>query len=256
MKIKRVIRRLWAWSFPTLVTTMFLFTVARTVVFAQLSPGDILVVDQVDPFRTVLGGLFRVDPVSGNRTLFSDFSNAAQGLPLPRFTSGQVAIEASGDILVLGGDEIAGEIAGGLFRVDPVSGNRILLSDFGNAALGPVGALEPSGMAVEASGDILVVDQGPRGGLFRVDPVSGNRILLSDFGNAAQGPLGINPFAVAVEASGDILVVDFRAAPPGALPVASALGHVGGQGLLFRVDPVRAGTASCSVTSATPLKAR
>jgi|GEM_PF-1130842 len=31
------------------------------------------------------------------------------------------------------------------------------------------------------------------GALFRVDPISGNRALVSDFGNAAQGPLVNDP---------------------------------------------------------------
>jgi hypothetical protein len=44
--------------------------------------------------------------------------------------------------------------------------------------------------------------------LFRVDPATGTRTLLSDFSNAAQGPLGTDPIGVAVEASGTILVSD------------------------------------------------
>ncbi len=36
------------------------------------------------------------------------------------------------------------------------------------------------------------------GALFRVDPSSGTRTLLSDFGNAGQGPTGIDPLGVAV----------------------------------------------------------
>jgi len=62
-------------------------------------------------------------------------------------------------------------------------------------------------------GDILVIDRDDgtvgRGALFLVDPISGARTLLSDFGDTEQGPIGVNPFGVAVEASGNILVIDY-----------------------------------------------
>ncbi len=99
--------------------------------------------------------------------------------------------------------------AGALFTVDPASGNRTLLSDFGNIAQGLLG-LDPFGVALAANGDILVIDPsagtGSRGALFTVDPASGNRTLLSDFSAGAQGPLGESPFGVAVvppDADGD-----------------------------------------------------
>ncbi len=101
--------------------------------------------------------------------------------------------------------------AGALFRVDTASGNRSLVSDFGNAAQGPLGA-DPSGLALEASGTILVIDFSAgtdfAGALFRVDPASGNRSLVSDFGNAAQGPLILASFGLALEATGTVLVID------------------------------------------------
>ena len=79
-----------------------------------------------------------------------------------------------------------------------------------------------------AAGDSLVVDHsggtGSNGALFRVNPTTGARTLLSDFGNAAQGPQGSNPDGVAVEASGSVLVIDQSAG-------------TNGDGALFRVDP-------------------
>ena len=187
--------------------------------------GAILVTD-FDGGTGGLGQLFRVDRVTGNRTLLSDFGNAAQGPPAAgTFGVAGVAVEASGAILVV---DMGSGTPGKLFRVDPVTGNRTLLSDFANAAQGPLG-LDPNGVAVERSGAILVVDQnvgaGFPGALFRVDPLTGNRTLLSDFGNAAQGPLGVDPVGVAVESSGAILVVDEKTenVPAGAL---------------FRVDPL------------------
>ena len=99
-------------------------------------------------------------------------------------------------------------------RVDPASGAPATL-----ASGAPFD--DPIGIAVEASGQILVADESAAGGpgaLFRVDPASGARATL------ASGAPFSAPTGVAVEASGQILVVD-PAADPGAL------------GALFRVDP-------------------
>ena len=99
---------------------------------------------------------------------------------------------SEGDILVTDQDGV-------LFSVDP-SGNRAIISDFGNAAQGALG-FSPLGVAINASGEILVVDRnagtGFLGALFSVDP-SGNRTIISDFGDAAQGVLGFDPFGVAI----------------------------------------------------------
>jgi hypothetical protein len=77
--------------------------------------------------------------------------------------------------------------------VDPETGTRTLLSDFGDAGQGPVGEV-PLGVGVEVAGTILVsnsvVGTNFRGVLFRVDPRTGRRTLLTDFGDAGQGPVG------------------------------------------------------------------
>ena len=187
------------------------------------SSTDILVTDQAAGTAS-LGAVFRVDATTGARTVLSDFGNPAQG-PLGVEPFG-IALEASGEILVA--DIHAGTGAlGALFRVDPTTGARTLLSDFGNPAQGPLG-VDPFGVTVEPSGQILVIDgnagTGSLGALFRVDPTTGARTLLSDFGNPAQGPLGLEPLAVVVEPSGQILVID-------------ASGGTASFGALFRVDP-------------------
>ena len=68
------------------------------------------------------------------------------------------------------------------------------------------------GAAPAAADETYVVDfsagTGGFGALFRVDPMSGNRSLVSDFGNAAQGPLGLDPSGLALEAGGTVLVID------------------------------------------------
>jgi hypothetical protein len=181
------------------------------------------------------GLLFRVNPLNGIRTVVNNFGDATQGpvVPSPR----GIAVEASGQILVI--DYNAGtDHKGALFRVDPQSKRRTLLSDFGNPWQSatpetPLGH-EPGGVAVEVSRNILVVDQDAgtdlKGALFRVHPDVGFRELLSDFGNPGQGLLGSDPYDVTVEADGTILVVDQVA------KIGDGFG--GGTGALFRVDPV------------------
>ena len=162
--------------------------------------GTILATDCNNLGSSSGGLLFRIDPLTGQRTVLSDFGNPAQG-GLAQFPSG-MAVEASGMILVAA--PFAGSVPGGaLFRVEPVNGARTLLSDFGNAAQGATGTLLRA-VAVEATDAILVVDEdvddvvGPGlGALFRVDHVTGQRTVLSDFGNPAQG-LGQAPSGVAV----------------------------------------------------------
>jgi len=170
------------------------------------------------------GALFTVHPVTGSRTILSDFGNAIQG-PTGVALSG-IAIEPSGRILVTDVGNIGP--GGSLFTVDPVTGSRTILSDFGNATQGPLGVY-PSGIAIGASGTILVIDYnagtGGKGALFTVHPVTGSRTILSDFGNATQGPTGLDAFGIAIEPSGTILVIDAAAA-------------TGGKGALFTVDPV------------------
>jgi len=121
-----------------------------------------------------------------------------------------------------------------------MTGQRIVLSDFSDPAQGPVadGAAGDGilGIAVERSGEILVTAKGAgspdaggtvfRDALLRVNPVNGQRTVLSDFGDPAQGPLGGQcSFGVAIEASGTILATD-----------CNNLGSSSG-GLLFRIDP-------------------
>jgi hypothetical protein len=121
-------------------------------------------------------------------------------ISLVRLTLPAQAQPTPGDILVI--DFNAGtNLGGALFSINPTTGARTLLSDFGNTAQGPRG-VDPFGVAVEAAGTILVSDPNAgtnaRGALFRVDPSTGARTLLSDFGAASTGPLGSNPARVLV----------------------------------------------------------
>jgi sugar lactone lactonase YvrE len=81
--------------------------------------------------------------------------------------------------------------------------------------------LGPTGIAVEPSGTLVVVDNGLRA-VVRVDPQTGARTIISD-ATTGSGPALVRPIAIAVEASGAFVVIDFS---PGVSP-----------GAVVRVDP-------------------
>jgi glucose/arabinose dehydrogenase len=194
----------------------------RPIGVAVEANGDILVVDPVALL------LFRVNPQTGARVILSNFG---RGLNQGRSLTGGIAVEADGAILVT--DATAGTNQhGALLRVH--SGFRTVLSDFGKSSAPGDPVVVPVGVAVEANGSILVV--GPREGLdkpygvlFRINPQTGARTVVSDFGDITKGFRGRSPVGVAVEATGNILVVD-----------ESAEGELLGssEGTLFRIDPV------------------
>ncbi len=191
--------------------------------------GDILVV-------TLHGGtgnkaaLFRVHPTTGVRTLMSDFGNGAQG-PLG-FAPVGVTLGRTQDILVVDADAISpvgGVATGMLFRVNPTTGMRTIVSDFGARTQGPIGG-NPWAVTLGPGNTLLVSDlsgsptAGSRGALFRISPIDGVRAILSDFANPMQGPVGPYPAGVILGAAGSVLVIDGGAG-------------TGTRGALFRVDP-------------------
>ncbi len=133
--------------------------------------------------------IFRVHPVTGKRTLLSDFSNPSQGADLVDlwFNAGLV-VDASGHILAAAGN-FGSDL---LLSIDPKSGQRTVLSDFNNPDQGAVGCWV-HGLSMEKSGTILAVaskqPECDRTAVYRVNPRTGQRTLLSDPDNPNQGPL-------------------------------------------------------------------
>ncbi len=158
------------------------------------------------------GALFRVNPATGNRTLLSDLGDAAQG-PTAAGVSG-IAIEASGQIPVSANH---GVDFGQLLRIDPLTGSRSTLHDFaapGGTICIFVGATDPREIAVEEDGNILILTRdaliGVPGSIYRIDPISGSRSLLSCFGDAQQGDLGESPTGIDVRTCGPIFADGFE----------------------------------------------
>jgi hypothetical protein len=180
----------------------------------------------------------RIDPDTDDRVIVSDLTDPDQGEDIGKSTTiTDLALQSSGGILIGTSDgsvDGSQEPTSRIFRVRPVSGARILRSDFADPAQGhDVGDLAPSiGMAVEASGRLLVAsgynEIAPRSLLFRIHLKTGERTVLSDFDDPAQGPvfpLGVSFRGVAVENSGKIIVGAHDAENNGDL------------NLLFRVNP-------------------
>jgi len=214
-------RRLLVVQFASLLGSAVLALLA-TPAFAQLAPGTIVVADfEAGPLDK--GLLFQVDLTTGDRTVLSDFGDAGQG-PVGEGPYG-VAMRDGSTIFVTDNQSLSG--FGALYTVDPSTGERTILSDFADSDQGPLGD-EPLG--VLATGEwIYVVDKdagtGQLGALFRIDPATGDRTIVSDFGDGGQGPLGVSPSTIA-------------RGPGGALLVADPDGGTDEHGGLFRIDPV------------------
>jgi hypothetical protein len=193
---------------------------------------DFIAATDLDAGTAERGVLFRIDPVTGQRAIISDFADPGQG-PVGLHPTG-VTRGANGTILVIDPDGGTDE-RGVLFQIDPATGQRTMISDFGNPAQGTLG-VNPGGVALGAGGVILACDteagSGAAGALFEVDPATGQRTVLSDFGDIGAGPGGVDPFWIALDATGEILVSDDNAGTT--LPPADGST---GNGALFRVSP-------------------
>lgn len=149
------------------------------------------------------GVLFRVDPVAKTRTVISDFGNSGQGWvdPNPASTPIGVAVSPGNQVYVLVA-EVGAQDAGYIVQVDPSSGYRTLVSNLDDASQGAV-AVNPTGVTwLPQFGGLGVSDSlagtNGNGAVFVVNPATGARTLVSDFGNAGQGATGAEPSGLAV----------------------------------------------------------
>ncbi len=128
--------------------------------------GSLVVLDQR------LKAVVRVDPNTGARTIVSDASVGTG--PAFDFPSG--AVEAHGSLVVA---DIARRA---VIRVDPNTGDRTIISTGHRPHRSAVGIgpafSHPLGIAVEADGNLVVVDPGLRA-VVRVDPNTGARTIVS-----------------------------------------------------------------------------
>jgi DNA-binding beta-propeller fold protein YncE len=156
------------------------------------------------------GGVIRIDAVTGKQTALS-----SAGLFSNPFA---LVVESTGAILVAD-PHAAG--AGGVIRVDPKTGEQSMLSS--GQEQGATPPLREIGIALEANGSIIVVEQSLAGGaqgngrVSRINAKTGARKVLSSGGEFSS------PAGVVVDGKGSILVVDTDA--------------FGGSGGVIRINP-------------------
>lgn len=185
-----------------------------TIGLAVAPDGDIFVADAGlggSAFGST-GGVWRVDPATGVRTVVSSNGSHPQA-PAENFDSPVgVAVEADGNLVVTDYDT-GGSTRERVFRVDPDTGARTILADNTTPSLDGEQLQSLEGLAIAPDGTIYVGDANAYdggGGVFRVDPVTGTRSMVSNNDSPAVGavPDFENPSAIAIDGNGDLLVAD------------------------------------------------
>ena len=129
------------------------------------------------------GGVIRVDPSTGAQSVVSSGGNFLE--------PSDIVLEASGQILV--SDQTCCGGNGAVIRVDPSTGAQTVVA---HGAPAGGGFDEPVAIALESSGQILIADldccPNDDGGVFRVDPTTGSKTVVSQDGGF------FNPSGVAV----------------------------------------------------------
>jgi hypothetical protein len=146
------------------------------------SPGGIQVSGTTAFVPDLSAGLFSVNLTTGNRTLISG-SVAGSG---PAVNAAADLAPYAGQLFVSAGNT-ADLSTFGIYRIDPATGSRTVVSD-STVGTGPIWsagtftvAMEPGGTLLATSGSLSSAE------LFAVDSTTGNRTILSDATHGA-GP--------------------------------------------------------------------
>ena len=156
------------------------------------------------------GGVFRVNPDTGQRTMISNNDSDKLGNVPDYQTPVAIAIDDNGNLLVAE-RMTEGDDEGAVIRVDPDTGTRSPIS----ANDAPVQDdddlfANPAGIAIAPNDDIFVsrgVFSNGFGAIQRVDPVTGLRSVFSSFAT----PYLSGPWAIAVDST-PTLATSFRTA--------------------------------------------
>ena len=130
--------------------------------------------------------------------------------------------QAADQIIVTDRDAFGSD--GAVFRVDPLTGTRSVLSSNSQPAGGP-SFVDPTGLIPDGTGYLLVTDPNAfdgGGGVMVVNPVTGERTVLSSNSQPVGTPNFVQPEGLTLDANGDILVADE--------------GSFGADGAVIRVD--------------------
>ena len=134
---------------------------------------------------------------------------AATALVAAALPAGAPAAVDPGDLLIA--DQSASAGTGAVIAVNPANGAQEVISD-NTINTGTDLFVDPQGIALEASGSILVADisSGPvnTGAIIRVNPTTGQQTVVSDNTVNTGTDLFDEPTAIALESDGSILVAD------------------------------------------------
>jgi streptogramin lyase len=192
--------------------------------------GTLVVVDRS------LKAILRVDPGTGDRAFISGCTafNAQTRQCIGDIIGGgtyfedpmAIVVESDGALMVVDGESNVARV----IRVNPLTGDRMPVSGCPEVeilftppfverhCIGEIigegfSLFAPVGIVVEADGTLVVID-GSLNALYRVDPGTGDRTLVSGCEDFActrlrrGGPRFDRPRAIAVEATGSLMVVD------------------------------------------------
>lgn len=176
----------------TLATSILLASCLHTAtIFAvQLEPGDIVVTGFESTLPDGNGSnpaMFLIDPTTGNRTIISDNTHGTG----PAFTADYgVTIDSQGDLLVA--DAGANTSGNGTIRVDPVTGNRTVVSS-------------TTGLKLAVDGNRILASGGTR--LASIDLLTGIATVVSGNG-VGTGP-ALSDLAGILTSGQNAIVADF-----------------------------------------------
>ena len=229
---------------PSTAVAAFLAAfLASVAAAASLRPGDLVVTRDREP--DLPGAILHVDPQTGLRTVIAELRN------LESEASG-IAIDADGDLLVVersrpGPRGLPPSQPSEIVRVDPETGAQSVVASF-PPIIGQID-VSPFGIAIDASGDLLVTDVG-RSTILRIDAATGATEVVSSGGLLAA------PTGIAIGAAGDVFVLNWGPLPlfPTIVRIDPESGEQSGlffEGQEFRAIAIEAG-GDLLVTARTP----
>jgi len=185
------------------------------------SSGDLIVVDADtrDQNGNGFGALFRIDAETGEQMIISRGGMF--------YDPHDVAIEASGDLIVADANAFAPNRFGAIFRVDPITGDQFVVASGGRLHT-------PVAVDIDASGNLIVVDRfgynagGNKGAILRLDPASGTETVITTNGLLNQ------PYKITIDQNGDYLIGNYeggnivRVTPAGVQSVEASGGALDG----------------------------
>ncbi|MGI4812066.1 MAG: hypothetical protein ACRYG5_16335 [Janthinobacterium lividum] len=163
---------------------------------ADLPAGTVLVLDN-SAGTDLRGALYAIHPKTRVRRLISDLGDSRQGVLAVDPVSVSLLVDPLFGLTIYVADAAAGtDFDGAILTIDPSSGRREMLSDFGDLTKGrgvaPSAVVGAPGLLGIAS-TLIATDPHlgalQHGEILYVDPRTGYRVRASDGGATASGPL-------------------------------------------------------------------